>query len=334
MTITAKVIADSISATSGVRITTFELEYPRFIHAEFMTHRVFSRNAASSRAIPVEKAIQLILDNPAMPSHWGKNQPGMSAREECNALIPARELPATLRETRATGALSHTEAWLAARDCAVDAARAFAAAGYHKQIVNRILEPFSHIKVICTATEFDNFFNLRCHPDAQPEIQILANAMWVARQCSTPVKLQPGYWHVPYFGNGYWSPFHADEDTSDLDRAYLLEDALAISSSCCAQVSYRKLDDSLEKARSIYERLVESKPVHASPFEHQATPMEAFSSVSSKLPMGWTHESQHNGEIVQWSGNFREWCQHRQMIRDNVCREYVRAEQPDKQQAA
>ena len=78
-----KVIADSISE-SGKRITTFQLKYPRFIHSEVMTHRVFSRNASSSRAIPVKKMIEQVRNNPAMPIHWGANQSGMQAKNELN----------------------------------------------------------------------------------------------------------------------------------------------------------------------------------------------------------------------------------------------------------
>ncbi len=241
--ISAKIIADSISP-DDVRLTTFELEYPRFIHAEFMTHRLFSRNAASSRAIPVSKMIDLVETNTAKPIHWGKNQPGMSAKEELSAE-------------------EGTMIWLQAMKSAVEYANRYAFAGYHKQLVNRILEPFTMIKVVCTATEFDNFFWLRNHPDAQPEIHELARVMWEEYTKCVPIKLNPGAWHVPYFRSGFWSP-NTEES---------LEDALAISSSCCAQVSYRRLDDSLEKARDIFKRLVESKPVHASPFEHQATPL-------------------------------------------------------------
>ena len=106
MTITAKVICDSICKHSKIRITTLELEYPRFIHPEFMTHRVFSRNASSSRAIPVAKVIQALIDNPAMPIHWGKNQSGMQAREELDN----------------SGKESAERLWLVAKDCAVQLA--------------------------------------------------------------------------------------------------------------------------------------------------------------------------------------------------------------------
>ncbi len=316
MTISAKIIADSISE-AGIRITTYELEYPRFIHSEFMTHRLFSRNAASSRAVPVEKAIKIVLDDTAMPIHWGKNQPGMSAKEEWNDPV--------YLTTGVEFGNTREGAWTWIRDRAVEAASAFAKAKYHKQIVNRILEPFTHIKVVVTATEYDNFFWLRYHPDAQPEIQELARVMLEARQESEPVLLKRGEWHVPYYKDGYWRPsgYARAKEMKELDSKYsdgmTLEEALAISASCCAQVSYRVLNDTLVKALDIFNRLVESKPVHASPFEHQATPMGP-----ARDPQGflyhWDSGATHMDKNFElWSGNFRGWAQHRQMIPDNVC---------------
>lgn len=336
MTISAKIIADSVCSTSDKRITTFELEYPRFIHAEFMTHRLFSRNAASSRAIPVNRAIDLIRENTAMPIHWGKNQPGMSAKEECNETLSY--VGQVLEETGWPNC-TREHAWAIACDNAIHVAEAFSEAGYHKQIVNRLLEPFSHIKVVCTATEYDNFFWLRRHPDAQPEIQELAEKMYQAMQSSDPVSLKPGEWHVPYYGDGRWIPTNSVRlgKFEQLDQALdeygnSLEDALAISSSCCAQVSYRRLDDSLEKAKDIFDRLITSKPAHASPMEHQATPMaEARFREDDQVLLlvhpdadtldsrGITHFDRHS---YAWSGNFCGWIQHRQLIKDNVCRDY------------
>lgn len=317
MTITATIIADSISSGRD-RITTYELEYPRFIHAEFMTHRLFSRNAASSRAIPVKRSIELIKADTARPSHWGKNQPGMSAKEECDKLIKIH-----WGDDFDTNDYPREEWWDRARDAAIYHAQEFDKAGYHKQIVNRGLEPYSHIKVVCTATEYDNFFWLRRHPDAQPEIHELADRMWEARQVSTPKTLHPGEWHVPYFRDGYWAPSisanaytnYAPEDIEQ--TGYSLQDALAVSASCCAQVSYRKLDNSPEKAADIFKRLVESTPVHASPFEHQATPMDESASLETD---GVTHWSKDDH---LWSGNFKWWIQHRQLIPNNVCELYA-----------
>lgn len=312
MTISARIIADSISET-GARITTFELEYPRFIHAELMTHRVFSRNAASSRAIPVNRAIELIQEDTAMPVHWGKNQPGMSAKEECDAPI--------LYEIRGHSyECDKITWWSKARDAAIEYASKFNEAGYHKQIVNRLLEPFTHIKVVLTSTEYDNWFWLRDHGDAQPEIHDLAAKMNAVFKASTPTVLKAGGWHVPYYFAGQWVPTKESLDANVANgwiagAEHLVDsngntyaDALAISSSCCAQVSYRRLDDSLEKARNIFSRLVESMPPHFSPFEHQATPMGKAPSFDIE---GVTHLDR-SGNF--WSGNFKGWVQHRQLI--------------------
>lgn len=307
--IKATVIADSISEY-GVRITTFELEFHRYLLPEFNTHRLFSRNAASSRAIPVQKMIDLIQKTTAMPIHWGKNQPGMSAKEECHEFLDVHsESPGKTRE----------EWWKDACEMAIIHAKEFSAKGYHKQVVNRLLEPFTFIKVVCTATEYDNFFWLRAHPDAQPEIQELARVMLEAREESDPLLLEPGSWHVPYYNIesaniiGCWIP----SDGVNNDCAGVpLEDALAISASCCAQVSYRILNDDIDKAREIYARLVEAEPVHASPFEHQASPM---GDRTTMLSDGVTHRTKQPTNVNLWSGNFRGWVQHRQLIKNNAC---------------
>lgn len=298
--ITAKILAYSI-APNGQVIVSWELEYPRFIHGEFMTHRVFSRNAASSRAIPVSAMIQAVLDNPAMPIHWGKNQSGMQAKEELG----------TFRKKAAK------KMWKLAAKAACKLAAAMNKIGLHKQASNRILEPFQTMKTVMTATCMDNFFWLRNHEDAQPEIKELARVMWEALNSEDPVTLQPGDWHVPYFGEGYWLK----------GCGIPLEDALAISSSCCAQVSYRRLDDTLEKAQMIFQRLVESEPVHASPFEHQATPMRVAKWPEYISPSVWLDDEEEgvthadrNGNY--WSGNFIGWIQHRQLIPNNVCTQY------------
>lgn len=299
MTISAKLIAFSKSKLTGQSIATFELEYPRFIHSEFMTHRLFSRNAASSRAIPVETLLGLVSLAPAMPVHWGQNQPGMQAKAE-------------LTRFRKKAAI---KMWKLAAKAAVNVARGMNKIGVHKQVANRILEPFQNIKVVMTATCLDNFFWLRNHTDAQPEIEVLAKLMWELIDGKDAVELDAGDWHVPYFGEGYWLQ----------GCGIPLEDALAISSSCCAQVSYRRLDDTLEKAQAIFKRLVESKPVHASPFEHQATPMKRvqwgtnIAGFTSTWEKGVTHADRQNN---LWSGNFIGFIQHRQLLDDHTCWEY------------
>jgi hypothetical protein len=313
--ISAAIIADSISE-QGKRITTYELEYHRYIHSEFMTHRLFSRNAASSRAIPVEKMLENVRNSPATPIHWGANQAGMQAKEELDCEV--------YLDHGIGHNFSREEAWNEAGNWASIHAKGLSDAGYHKQIVNRLTEPFQMMKVVCTATEYDNFFYLRNHPDAQPEIAELARCMWEALQQGTPEVLKAGEWHTPYVGHYKYEDGlrYGVEDEEGQMFFCTLEDALKISSSCCAQVSFRKSDDSLEKATAIYDRLVSSKPVHASPFEHQATPMEFHSWLD--LENGWNEEGithmDSKGDL--WSGNFKNWIQHRQLIPDNACWEY------------
>lgn len=309
MTVTAEIIADSITET-GVRITTFELVYPRIVHAELMTHRVFSRNASSSRAIPVKTTNELILADIAAPVHFGKNQSGMQDAGEHFELIK--------------GKYTAQQWWELAAKSAVEFSNGFAEAGYHKQVCNRTTEFAQHIKVVVTATEFDNWFWLRNQEDADPTIHVLAATMLAAYKDNTPRLLLPGEWHTPYYGEGFWS----DCGDSGLDAAGVsLADALMISASCCAQVSYRKLDDTLEKAREVYARLIESQPVHASPVEHQATPMAKPlwqpSDSDANNNYQWEDGATHmdcRGNF--WSGNFCHWIQHRQLIPGHTCTKY------------
>lgn len=307
--IKAKIVADSISSVNGKRITTFEVEFPRLILAEWNTHRLFSRNAASTRAIPILKQLAIIAESPAMPVFYGKNQSGMVANEEvddatkeqCKSVI--KEMLSAVTE----GVTKLNEL------------------GLHKQHSGRYLEPWMHVKGVVTSTEWDNFFWLRKHPDSQPEIRLLAEKMWEALKASEPQTLLPGMWHLPYVD----TVLENDESGSLSRQIYFcqhegemvetcLENALAISSSCCAQVSYRKLDDSLEKAKSIFEKLIESKPCHASPTEHQATPMKytSFSDIENGWEEGVTHMDKQG---YYWSGNLRSWVQHRQLLEDHTC---------------
>ena len=282
MSISAKILADSVSP-SGKRLTTFELEFHRFILSEFNTHRMLSRNAASSRAIPLKTMINMVWNNPAIPVHWGKNQSGMQAKSE----LVGWKLTTSKILWNVSGKVACLFAW------------GMNALGLHKQIANRILEPWSYIKVVASATEWDNFFNLRNHPDAQPEIHELSRLMLEEYKKSTPKKLNYGEYHLPYL-NGY-NVMKDDEFVPFDYNDICLSDALKLSSSLCAQVSYRKSDESLDKALKIYDRLVESKPIHASPFEHQATPSKSKYTIS---------------------GNFRGWHQYRQDIPNHDCKKY------------
>lgn len=243
----AVILLDSIN--QGNRLTTFELTYPRFIHSEFMTHRLFSRNSSSSRAIPVAKMLERIEENPAIPIHWGKNQKGMAAEEE----FEGAEKAALIEE------------WLMARDKAVESARAMLKVGVHKQVVNRILEPYSWITVLCTATCFENFFYFRCDPQAQPEIKLLAELMRDAYQASMPKEVGAGNWHMPLL---------QPEDVVATVGPNMLEVLQKVCTARCARVSYLTHDGrrDLQADLDLYERLYTSK--HMSPFEHLATPAD------------------------------------------------------------
>lgn len=253
--IEAKVICDSVSP-AGKRLTTFKLRYPKFIHGEFMTHRVVSRNASSSRAIPTAKLIEEVRSDAlrAAPVFWGKNQAGMQAAEELDDVAPHFHK------------MMAQECWKRATFAAVRYAEDLVAEGAHKQIVNRLLEPFSHINVVATATEWDNFFGLRLDAGAQPEMRALAIAMWEARRASIPNPIQSGQWHLPFFNYEIALEGFTGED--------LVSRMIKISVARCARVSYESFEtgrrSTVEEDMKLYDRLAASG--HWSPFEHAATP--------------------------------------------------------------
>ena len=272
----AKIIADSINPV-GDRLTTFELTYPRFVHAELMTHRLFSRNSASSRALPTKKLLEQIENNPVMPKWWGKNQSGMQAAEEL---------------TGAALTLAKAQ-WLLGRDDAVKRAKALHEIGLHKQIANRVLEPWMFITVIVTATEYENWFHLRCSPMAQPEIAWVAYEMQKLYKENEPKLSQPGWWHLPYIVMEKEHPLYVD--TSELasllklsraDGVGLTEALCKISTARCARVSYLTHAGVRDYSEDIklHDRLSDNG--HWSPFEHVA--MAQSSSEMSGNFKGWT----------------------------------------------
>lgn len=291
--ITARILADSL-APDGTRMTTFEIEYPRFILAELNTHRMLSKNSASSRAIPVKAMHEHMRKSPAQPVHWGKNQPGMQAKEE----LTGNDLgDVQFMWSRAMQDALHWASQMSER------------AGLHKQVANRVTEPWMIMKTVISGTEWANFWWLRAHADAQPEIHELATKMFTAYNASTPQLLNPGEWHLPYVKSHRLSSgelIYLDNNDTPITG----EQARVISASCCAQVSYRKSDDSYEKAEKIYRQLIESQPCHASPVEHQATPMQLDIERWERVD-GITHQDS-NGEL--WSGNLRGWIQFRKLI--------------------
>lgn len=285
--IKAEIIADSINERD-CRLTTFILEYPRFVLAEVNTHRMLSRSVASSRAIPVNKMIELVKSNPAMPEFWGKNQAGMQSTEE---LIGA-ELEAA------------KTAWLSARDSAVQSALALQASGMHKQYVNRMIENFMYVRAIISGTDFHNFFALRAHRDAQPEFRVLAERMLEAYNASTPSRLKTGEWHIP-FGDKIDEYRLADilkkqyidfniSNEEDQEALQIAKQKVAVAR--CARVSYYNFEgkDDYEKDLETCEKLFGSVPRHLSPAEHVAQAMDEDAYI----------------------GNFRGFKQYRKFFRD------------------
>lgn len=255
----ARILADHL-APSGSRLTTFEITFPRIVLAEFNTHRVLSRNSASSRAIPVEKMIDRVRADPFIPTYWGKNQKGMQAEQELDA------------------ADRHDAeyAWRSAAGRALAAAQELLKIGVHKQLVNRLLEPFMWQTVIVTATEWDNFFALRNHADAQPEIREIASRMEELYRSSTPKEVPTGYWHMPLLN-----------DLEVLRSEGYTEDQLRlISVGRCARVSYLTHDGKRDPQADLdlCKRLQASG--HMSPFEHVA--MARGSKIESGNFRGWT----------------------------------------------
>lgn len=294
--ISVEIIKDSYNPEFSSRITTMILEYPRIVHSELMTHRVFSRNASSSRAIPVSKVIEQVRTNPAMPVRFGKNQAGMQDAGEYEGSDSIRDL------------------WKEASRSACSFAAVMNDMQAHKQVINRILEPYQFIRVCVTSTNWNNWFNLRNHPDADPTIHALAETMEKAMEESEPYRLMPDQWHIPFVKEqvSIYEQQFFDEDDNEIS----LEQALRISASCAAQTSYRKLDNSLEKAEDIYKKLIESKPCHSSPVEHCGKAISKMKSPMDYFNLAGVTHIDRNG--VPWSGNFHGFVQHRQLINGNA----------------
>lgn len=243
--ISADILLDSINP-EGERLTTWVLKYPRIIHSELMTHRVMSRNAASSRAIPIEKMIKDVVQNPAMFEYWGSNQKGMQAGPplEGAALVRAKEV------------------WQEGADRAVYTAKQLSEAGLHKQCANRVLEPWFHITVLATINDYHNFFLQRAHKDAQPEFMVLAYRMLAKFLKSEPVFRQWGEWHIP-FGDR-------------IPDVYSQADQLRIATARCARVSYNTFDGEIDPQKDfqLHDMLLANN--HWSPFEHCAMAQESL----------------------------------------------------------
>lgn len=267
----AKVIADSIH--KGHRLTTMEVQTWRFVLAEFNTHRAFSRNSASSRAIPFHKQLKRLDEmGPAYPWSWPREQKGMQGGDEFDI-----DSQVGLRY-----------AWDAALKANVQVAQSLHNAGLHKSVVNRLLEPFMWHKIIVSSTDWENFFSQRCSPLAQPEIRVTAEAMRVALDDSTPVEMEDGDWHVPYVQPEDYDLF-MELQNKGYDRRMLREVPMQVSAARCARVSYLTHDGrrDVEEDVKLYRKLIWAEPPHWSPLEHVATPERVDCSEPSNF-RGWT----------------------------------------------
>jgi len=343
--IEAKMVADSIGEY-GDRISSMVVTFPRIILAELNTHRMFSRNSASSRAIPFNKMVKSVQENPFIPIAWQRDHKGMQGTEYI---------------TTENGIYVCETGWLGARDKAIEHAEWLNSCNITKQLCNRLLEPFMWHTVLITATEFENFFALRCPqynlidngisysirskkdylkkvvelggtPDTtdllvpdrlaknqdywlqinkgQAEIHMmaLAEAMWDCMNESTPKELKAGEWHIP-FGDR----FDIDETTKIIDQS---KDSLEmipikIATARCARVSYTLVGDEEKEANyendiKLHDRLAKSG--HWSPFEHCAKAM------SSKEYDSWHRGNSKQTGGLGWCGNFRGFIQYRKLF--------------------
>lgn len=296
MAYSAKVLADSISEASH-RISTLEVTFPRFVLAEFNTHRVFSRNSASSRAIPIEKQLERIKQDPFIPVYWGENQRGMQA----------------LREAGITTRVKSEREWLIARDMQVERVEKLLSFNLHKQIPNRLLEPFMWHTVVVTSTEWSNFYALRANPDAQPEIQVAAELMLEEYEASQPQLIGDGQWHTPLI-----QPDELQWATDNPEGAVRVSSARSARTSYLTHSNVRDISADLE----LYERLGDGG--HMSPFEHVARPLSvdewhmrkaaanaAVRSVRRKISTVAPHVLEQLKESLLFDGNFRGWHAHR-----------------------
>ena len=334
--ITAKVVCDSVSE-QDIRLTTFEIEYPRIVMSEFNTHRAVSRNSSSSRAIPVSKMLEHTKNINLKPIYFGSKKSGMQAGEEVTGF--------KLETVKGVweDALSHATHYSSVLD----------ELGVAKEVTNRLVEPFQLVKVVCTATDWDNFFNLRLHPDSDPNICMLAYKMYMAMQESKPQLLKAGEYHLPYvekydipvcysdvggyeYETGYHVFYYDKEADHTCEQVLSLEEAIKLSAASCASVSYRTEGMTLEKADKIFDMLIKAEVIHSSPFEHLATPIskevyleedtgcsydvDERRSVNAKSHTktwedGVTHINKQ-GQLC--SGNLRGFIQYRHLLPNNT----------------
>lgn len=306
----------------GKEIITYSLKYGLIVHAEMLRHRLLTNNVKSNRAVSMKQIRSEVLKDPYVPVKFGKQQKGMVSSSEF--------------DFKNAGVCRWL--WKTARYPAVFVHWVLEKLGLHKEVTNRILNPWQWVRETLTATEFDNFYHLRLHKDAQKDIQVIAQAMLEAKKNYSPSEIEPltqGEYHVPYvfrYRNDTGVLGYYDNDGTRLST----QEAIEASCARCARSSYDNHDGTKalyhkthnSKGRSdkeIYQSLVNSNPVHGSCAEHQATPMEIpyneywFVDGSNGWVDGVTHVDKHGS---YWSGNFRGFVQYRQTLDNHVCWEY------------
>lgn len=290
--ISATIVADSISSRGSCRITTFICKFPRFLLAEVNTHRMLSRNSASSRARPFKTMLKDVIDDPFVPPlGWMATHKGMQGSDYLDE--------AKSKEAK--------ELWLQSRDNVVKTAKLLDELGVTKQFVNRLLEPYMWHEVIITGTEFENFFALRAHPDTEIHLCKLATLMLQAYNESKPKLLQEGEWHIP-FGDAM-----DEEKILKLvdDKSTAEQIKLEIAAARCARISYKPFgsEDNYDYAadRRLFKTLVDGN--HVSPLEHVARVM---------TDEEWQENVSFRENVIQqgWCGNFRGFIQLRKQQHD------------------
>ena len=325
----AEIVADSISE-AGHRLISVEVTMARFVLAELNTHRQFSRNSASSRAIPLLKQLNRILDKPYIPRQWGENIAGMSSNE----VLPAEEAAtadriwqqalgyAALCASNLIGGLDN----LKDADCqqAIEAAvgknfdysqvEVLKNSKVHKQFVNRLLEPFMHHTVLITATEWANFFGLRIDSHAQPEIRRAAELIKEAIDNSQPQSLVEGQWHLPYIDPALKETY--------ADRPEILKKVAVARSARLSYLNQQKHQESLAQGQSLekiveqdiqlFENLVNNG--HMSPLEHAATPFTEADWQNIRRLQADLSKGHYLIKEIEFHANFRGWHQYRKSI--------------------
>lgn len=340
--IEAQIVADSV-CPRGERITTFLLTYPRFIHSEIMTHRMFSRNSASSRAIPFAKMIESVTEDPFIPIAFQKDHKGMQGTEYVTD--PTEKHFVEL-------------AWLDGRNKATAAAEYLSRYGVTKQLCNRILEPFLWHTTLVTATEWDNFFELRCpkyqwqdgevfrswkdlvrdamskgasrdwvdgleectlleriqhsKSGAEIHIQTLAELMWDAMNESTPQKLEREEWHAPFHDKMDVQKLGAITGSYNYTSKENIEARLKIAVARCARLSYMTHENEIDYAKDIelHDRLLSMR--HLSPFEHCARAMNEHE--RSEFLKGNFSQERNSVENIGWCNNFKGFIPYRYLV--------------------